>query len=96
MYAYEDAGPDNTNEWDVSSIPQKGRMMNVLKNRLESRKKEYADRKKHLMIQMEIDANSSTFEQNAINALLVMQELAAEIRTLEFAIQMEEIERNNA
>jgi archaellum component FlaC len=64
----------------------------TLKQRLESRKKEYADRKEWFMIEVKNDINSSNFEKNAIGSLTTMIELKSEIETLELAIKMIDIQ----
>jgi len=64
----------------------------TLKNRLEARKKEYADRKEHFMIEVKNNINYSSFEKNAIGSLTGMLELKSEIETLELAIKMIDIQ----
>lgn len=64
----------------------------TLKQRLETRKKEYADKKEWFMTEVKNEINFSNFEKNAISSLTSMLELKSEIETLELAIKMIDIQ----
>lgn len=58
----------------------------VLQGRLKSKKEAYKKRQSYLQFTVESEADSDTFESNAIGELTTMLQLKSEIRELEFAL----------
>lgn len=58
-------------------------MINVVKERLEEKKTELKIKQEYFSVMCHNEMNSNTFERNAINDLLIMQQLKSEIKELE-------------
>jgi hypothetical protein len=56
----------------------------MIANRLESKRKELAYKQEVFLATCNNEINTSCFERNAINELLVMQQLKSEIKELEY------------
>lgn len=56
----------------------------MIVNRLESKKEELAHKQKQFVVMCDNEINSQCFERNAINDLIIMQQLKSEIKELEY------------
>lgn len=57
--------------------------MEFIKERLENKKAELKQKQEYFIVLCHSEMNTKTFERNAINDLLVMQQLKSEIAELE-------------
>lgn len=57
--------------------------MEFIKERLENKKSELKQKQEYFIVLCHSEMNTKTFERNAINDLLVMQQLKSEIAELE-------------
>lgn len=62
----------------------------TLRIRLEAKKEELKQRKESYLILAEREINTSQYERNAISDLLIMMQLKAEIKELEFEMMLKE------
>ena len=62
-------------------------MIEVMEQRLEAKKRRLAQLQEYFQIDMK-NINSSTYEDNAISALLEMKKIKTEIAELEFCLQL--------
>lgn len=75
------------------SCRQKGVSMGkveTLRTRLEAKKEELKQRQESYLILAEREINTSQYERNAISDLLIMMQLKAEIKELEFKMLLKE------
>ena len=62
-------------------------MREIMEQRLESKKRRLQQLQEYFRIDMK-NINSSTYEDNAISALLEMKKIKTEIQELEFCLQL--------
>lgn len=62
----------------------------TLRIRLEAKKEELKQRQESYLILAEREINTSQYERNAISDLLIMMQLKAEIKELEFEMMLKE------
>ena len=62
----------------------------IMEQRLESKKKRLAQLQEYFQIDLK-NINLSTYEDNAISALLEMKKLKTEIAELEFCLQLKQL-----
>lgn len=70
------------------------KVFDIIVKRLEDKKNELKEKQEHFMVMCNNEISSSCFERNAINDLIVMQQLKSEIEELEYIVNMYKVQTN--
>lgn len=70
------------------------KVFDIIVKRLEDKKSELKEKQEHFLIMCNNEISSSCFERNAINDLIVMQQLKSEIEELEYIVSMYKVQTN--